>query len=511
MRYLVVETKDQLTRYFLAVAFQTLSICLLGQTFSHVYDFHNRGLNDRSFGLIDTEDGFRILTFGFGPIDYEQRLGSLNLNPSGIVVSEHEFYYEDMDLFPGSTSGFALMADESLVIAGGRDSLYGPLETRVTIFNMAPTGEIVEAVDLQNEALHIGSSIVPLADGYMAIGNAFITSDEVLGIFLMKLDQYFQEQWVQYYQEEPQWLTASHVESCSDGSWIITGAIEYIDKSDECSTSAADWDMFILKTDEQGNELWRQTIGSCEFEGYPGMLTLNDGGIILVNRWGEDEPIFGDTFLEKAAIRKIGCDGNLIWENVYGEPALEFALFGVAETESGDLISVGIEWILGENGPHYHGIIMSVSSEGDLLWKRDYQYDDMADCGLNAVIIDDQNGIVTSGWSNNSSQNGSQDAWVMRLDEFGCLEPDCHLSTDEFMSEDLGLFPNPAINEISIEGVEGQNRLLEMYSLAGVLVHSSVIANSASNRVSIVDLPSGCYLIRLRTSVKTYSEYLIKM
>lgn len=86
---------------------------------------------------------------------------------------------------------------------------------------------------------------------------------------------------------------------------------------------------------------------------------------------------------------------------------------------------------------------------------------------------------------------------------------DANLSVDDFSITSFNLFPNPAVNEVTLSmasspdlGSQTQNEQLHIFDLSGRIVQTLIIRTSKTT-FSIADLPAGIYIAQLENSKQT--------
>jgi hypothetical protein len=117
------------------------------------------------------------------------------------------------------------------------------------------------------------------------------------------------------------------IKKTTDGGYIITGYTE--------SNSNGLYDVLLIKTDSNGNEIWSKNIGNGNYESGSSVKQTYDGGFIIT----------GYTFSYGAGLRDIWLiktdqDGNEEWQYTFGGIYNEEGTH-VLQTLSGGFVIVG--------------------------------------------------------------------------------------------------------------------------------------------------------------------------
>ena len=139
---------------------------------------------------------------------------------------------------------------------------------------------------------------------------------------------------------------AYSVDQTSDGGYILAGGI---------STPNNHSDIWLLKTDGQGNQQWVNTFGSVEGDVCYAVQQTIDGGYILSGYIGETSNAYGEIW-----VSKVDSIGNPLWSNTYGSGR---SIHSIEQTNDGGFVFGGT----GEK-------IFKTDNNGNLEWAHNYDY-----------------------------------------------------------------------------------------------------------------------------------------
>ncbi len=187
--------------------------------------------------------------------------------------------------------------------------------------------------------------------------------------------------------------------SVSDG-YVLAGSTK--------SWGTGSSDMYVVKTDKQGNLKWQNAFGFKYEEVANQIITTEDGGFILVGTTESYKNNQKDMF-----VVKISSKGNREWMNNYGTQEDEEA-FGIVETNDGYMITGYTKYTKNYKSDV---AVLKIDKEGSVVYHRTYGglKDDKA-----YAIAKVKDGYLIAGYTT-SSESYSKDVYLLRVDMKGML------------------------------------------------------------------------------------------
>ena len=178
------------------------------------------------------------------------------------------------------------------------------------------------------------------------------------------------------------------VQRTTDGGYIITGGTD--------SFGNGNYDVWLIKTDSQGQEEWNQTFGGSEWDFGYSVQQTNDGGYIIT---GSTES-FGNGMIDVWLI-KTDSNGDEEWNQTFGGSESDVGS-SVQQTTDGGYIIVGT-------------FLIKTDSNGNEEWINENIY------GSSVQQTTDGGYIITG--ETNSFGNGMIDVWLIKTDSEGNTVP----------------------------------------------------------------------------------------
>jgi hypothetical protein len=196
-----------------------------------------------------------------------------------------------------------------------------PLDSNVYLIKTDSNGNRLWKKTFGGGFFNCGRSVQQTTDG-----GYIIAGDRGSGIYLIKTDSDGNELWSKTFGGSS-WESGYSVQQTTDGGYIIAG--------DTDSFGAGNHDVYLIKTDPDGNELWSKTFGgSSEDFGYSVQQTA-DGGYIIAGETGSFGAGYGDVYLIKT-----DSNGNELWSRAFGGSSWDYGR-SVQQTADGGYIIAG--------------------------------------------------------------------------------------------------------------------------------------------------------------------------
>ena len=338
---------------------------------------------DGGFSVEQTTDGGYIIT-GYNNWSSVTRTSNawlIKIDGDGDLVWERTFkgIGEGHDVQQTSDGGYIIVGntpDVWLIKTDGNGSM---------VWNSTFKG---------TDIVYYGYSVEQTTDGgYVIIGDAYL-GDNNWDCLLLKTDSDGQQIWTKTF-------GGAGYEDCyfgqqtTDGGYIIAG-FKY---ENESYLS----DVWLIKTDENGDMIWDRTFGGTDDDmGKSVQQTMDDGYIIAADTCWEEPRIL---------LIKTDSSGNKIWDKIFEEDRNDY-VNAIQQTADAGYIIIGNTW----SGDCYDILLMKTDSDGNKIWDRTFGKND-CDEG-NSVQQTTDGGYILLGETDVIGPPFG-DIWLIKTDEKG--------------------------------------------------------------------------------------------
>ncbi|MBD3234181.1 MAG: T9SS type A sorting domain-containing protein [candidate division Zixibacteria bacterium] len=232
--------------------------------------------------------------------------------------------------------------------------------------------------------------------------------------WLVKTDAEGEVQWNSafYYTEVER---ANGVKATPDGGYIFAGVTHEFEFPHNS-------DLFIVKTNSSGNQVWTTTWGVMYAEDWADDVVVNPDTTYIIAGHTTSLGAGGEDVL----LMKLSKTGDILWTKAYGGAENDYAL-SIERTSDGGYVMVGTTETFG--GGLYDVYVVRTDSEGDTLWTKNYggPYQDL---GYDIKQTDD-GGYIIAGWKDVDGQY-TWNYYLIRTDSEGNILWEENYGTEEF-------------------------------------------------------------------------------
>lgn len=324
------------------------------------------------------------------------------------------------------------------------------------------------------------------------------------------------------------------IEQTNDKGYILGGYSNSPVSGNKTQDNFGFNDYWIIKLDEEGNELWQRTLGGDKDDTLFALTQTNDGGFIA---GGNSSSGATDS---KSKSNKNGTDfwvvkldktGTIEWQETYNYGEKD-VLTSIVENKDGTFLIGGyaqsetVNSKLGaksktplKKGSDKEGIndyiALKIKATGEEIWTQ--TVGSKGDEVLKKLFETRDGGYILAGTSltpaltkgagekNSGDRNtgiGGSDFWIVKL-------RDKEKKTEE--KQKIEAIPNPAISYTNvIVTYDYQKGTATLFDLSGRSMQTIKLTGEKSIPVDLSNLPQGIYLIEIKTNVSTDGVKVVK-
>ncbi len=312
---------------------------------------------DWVYSIVQTTDNGYVmagLTYSFGQGQSDFYL--LKINEEGQEQWFRTFGGESYELCNSLLQlddGFSLAGYTTSFGAGNRDFYFVRTDEE---------GEELWSRTYGGERWDSCSDHIAVSDGgFILIGRSSSFDERRSGIYIVKTDNNGNEEWSNVLYHDVM-LSANSIVNNNDSTFSISGVLNYREDDRER-------DLFLLKIDDNGNELWLRTFGTEEDDiGYDHIKT-NEGGYALVGYSHATEDGYSDIYVVKT-----NPEGEETWSDTYGNELNDFGFSILQLPDHGYVIGSTTQYINIINDTTFYRkqdfYLLRIDSTGNEVWSQ---------------------------------------------------------------------------------------------------------------------------------------------
>jgi hypothetical protein len=221
-------------------------------------------------------------------------------------------------------------------------------------------------------------------------------------VYLIKTDASGNSVWTKTYGETNN-DNGNSVQQTSDGGYIITGTY---------GSSGANADVYLIKTNANGNGVWIRTFGGAGYGNDYGFSVqqTSDGGYIIAGATLTEN---GGIFKNSVYLIKTNASGNSVWEKTIGGTQDDYG-YSVQQTSDGGYIVAGYTYSYGVGSGDVY--LIKTDANGNTTWTKTFGGTDL-DGGCSVRQTSD-GGYIVAGFTQ-SFGAGSYDVYLIKTNANG--------------------------------------------------------------------------------------------
>jgi hypothetical protein len=255
------------------------------------------------------------------------------------------------------------------------------------------------------ERYEFGNQIIPASDGgFVILGETESFGAGGSDIYLLKVDEQGTELWSRTF-GGPEDEMPGEIHATADGDYIIVGG--------SASFGNGDSDVYVVRTDASGNEIWSQSYGESRDQAGIAVHENPDGSFFICGLHSFGRSDSGIYFLQ------VDEAGTSINSRVWSQEGKAVG-FAAAPTADGNYLVTGPYDPEPEAGnkTKMDFLFLKVSPDGSEIWSAIVGNETISDYGMTIAPTSD-GGFVAAGMSMESYYSSGSDIPVIKVDENG--------------------------------------------------------------------------------------------
>lgn len=311
----------------------------------------------------------------------------------------------------------------------------------------------------------------------------------------------------------------------SDGGFLVgISALLFEGGNITCTPHNSDYSEAILvKLDANLIIEWNRCYGGSKNDGVTALAEVSDGYIMGAYTQSSDGDVSGFHGDTDIWIVKTDFEGNIIWQKCFGgSKGEDVRTMHIDEFEN--ILIVGTTSSNNGDVSHNNSLyddnrdiwLLKINSQGDILWEQCFGGIAMERLWFGFHYINENNFVIAGETNYGPSYDVGcatygggidKDIWVFEI----MMDDTTSVITPPASTSEIKIYPNPATTELWLqlpENMQFNQTQIELYGKTGKLLYKAQPA-SQFHKIETAHLPPGLYLVRLWDGEKWRTEKVV--
>ena len=295
--------------------------------------------------------------------------------------------------------------DGNLLFVGNLAANKTELKTDAWVVRINSTGSEVWNRTYGRPDVNASANAVVETDdgGYLFVGAVTSWGGEGSDAWVVRLNESGDEVWNRTFGGAGN-ETANAVTRLPGGDFAFAGSTD--------SSGAGMTDVWVVRLDGSGDEVWNRTFGSPDDDVARAVLNTSDGNLLVAGTFTERPD--NATVDTDALLIKLTPAGDIVWNWIYGDIGVDESADAVIETADGGYLFAGETGFPGTDDTDAWLVV--TDAEGAVAWSKTFGGKNPGDRAASVLQLA-EGGYVSAGTFNATESEGpvNTDAWVVRL------------------------------------------------------------------------------------------------
>jgi hypothetical protein len=203
------------------------------------------------------------------------------------------------------------------------------------------------------------SSVLESKEGdFVSVGHTLSHAAVGKDLWLIKVDNNGKFLWEKTFGGASLYNSITSIQETKDGGYIIASSTH--------SIGEGSGDIWLIKTDKDGNDLWNRTFGGKYVDSASSVQNVTNGGFVVVGNTNSFGAGWSDIWL-----LRVDEEGNKLWHKVFGGKNADKGN-SVCQTSDGSFIIAGYTLSYGRPGSNIEAgkemWLIKIKANGNKLW-----------------------------------------------------------------------------------------------------------------------------------------------